>query len=196
LTAGGVTFTWTSTGGATIPTGIQLRYRIYRREETAVKDVVASELPGGEPGPARTQDSSFEWEKTYLYRITAVSIANRPGGDVQVEGDDSPELRVVAHDVFPPGVPSGVQAVYSGDGQKPFVDLIWAPVTDADLAGYNVYRHEEGGDATKVNSELIKSPSYRDSAVAQGKKYFYSVSSVDVRANESTRSEEASETVP
>ena len=86
--------------------------------------------------------------------------------------------------------------MYSGDGQKPFVDLIWAPATDADLAGYDVYRREEGGDAAKINAELIKSPSYRDSAVSPGKKYSYSVSSLDVRSNESARSEEASETVP
>ena len=196
LTAGGVAFSWTSAGGETIPASVQIKYRIYRREENTAKDVVAGELPGAEAGPPRALDSSFEWEKAYLYRITAVSIGNRPGGDAQVEGDDSPEVRVVAHDVFPPGVPSGVQAVYSGNGQKPFVDLIWAPATDADLAGYNVYRREEGGDAMKINSELIKSPSYRDSAVASGKKYFYSISSLDVRGNESARSEEVSETVP
>jgi len=73
---------------------------------------------------------------------------------------------------------------------------VWAPVTDADLAGYNVYRHEEGGQAVKINSELVKTPAFRDSNVAAGKKYFYSVSAVDLRGNESARSEEASESVP
>ena len=196
LASGGVNFVWTSAGGTAIPTGVQLRYRIYRREDSTAKDAVAIELPVGDAGPARAQDTNFEWEKTYLYRITAVSIGMRPGGDAQVEGDDSPEVRVVAHDVFPPSVPSGVQAVFSGDSQKPFIDLIWAPATDADLAGYNIYRHEEGGAATKINAELVKSPSYRDDVVASGRKYIYSISSQDVRGNESARSEEASETVP
>ena len=144
----------------------------------------------------RARDSSFEWEKTYSYRVTPVSIETRQAGEVQVEGEDSPAVRIVAHDVFPPAVPSGLQAVYSGEGQKSFVDLIWAPVTDADLAGYTVYRREKDGAPVKLSAELVKSPSYRDSAVESGKTYFYSVSATDVRGNESARSEEASENVP
>jgi len=195
LAASGVEFTWTNTE-TSAPPGIQHRYRIYRRDESSGKDAIASEVLIGEADLMRTQDSSFEWEKTYLYRITSVSILTRPGGEAQVEGDDSPTVRIVAHDTFPPAVPAGLQAVYSGEGQKPFVDLIWAPVTDADLAGYNVYRREAESAPAKLNSELVKSPSYRDGAVASGKTYYYSVSAVDVRGNESARSEEANETVP
>jgi hypothetical protein len=206
LTGDGVVLTWTSTGESHTP-GVQLRYRIYRRQESSGdqssgKDAIAGEvpIPTSEPGPVHFTDSSFEWEKTYLYRITAVSIVKRPdsnsNSEVQVEGDDTPPVRVIAHDVFPPSVPAGLQAAYSGEGQKPFIDLIWAPVTNADLAGYNVYRSDANGSAIKLNSELVKSLSYRDSAVAPGKTYTYSVSAVDVRGNESQRSEETSEPVP
>ena len=76
------------------------------------------------------------------------------------------------------------------------MDLIWSPDTDADLAGYNVYRREQGGEAAKLNSDLVKTPAYRDVTVQSGKTYFYSVSGIDVRGNESARSEETSETVP
>jgi len=89
-----------------------------------------------------------------------------------------------------------LQAVASGPGQKTFIDLVWAPVSDVDLDGYNVYRHEEGSAAVKVNTEPLKTPAYRDASVVSGKSYFYSVSAVDVRGNESARSEEASEAVP
>jgi hypothetical protein len=93
-----------------------------------------------------------------------------------------------------------LQAAYSGEGQKPFIDLIWAPVTNADLAGYSVYRAETNGAAVgqpvKLNSGLVQSPSYRDSAVTSGKTYSYSVSALDVRGNESQRSEATSESVP
>jgi hypothetical protein len=195
LTGSGAAFTWSASAESTLP-GVQHRYRIYRREEGTEKDTMASEVPADEIGPPHAQDSNFEWEKTYLYRITSVSIVTRPGGEVQVEGDDSPAVRIFAHDVFPPAVPSGLQAVYSGEGQKPFVDLIWAPVTDADLAGYNIYRHESDGSPVKLNVNLVSSPSYRDSALESGNTYRYSVSAVDVRGNESARSEEASETVP
>src|SRR5208337_1878736 len=200
LTGDGVVLTWTSTGESqNLPAnspGVQHRYRIYRRDESSGKDAIASEVPLGEPGPAHFTDSSFEWEKTYLYRITVVSVVKRPDSEVQVEGEDTPPVRVIAHDVFPPSVPAGLQAAYSGEGQKPFIDLIWAPVTNADLAGYNVYRSEANGSPVKLNSELVKSPSYRDFAVASGKTYTYSVSAVDVRGNESQRSEETSEPVP
>jgi fibronectin type 3 domain-containing protein len=115
---------------------------------------------------------------------------------IEVEGDDTPEVKVFTHDVFPPAVPAGLQAVFSGAGQTPFIDLIWAPVTDADLAGYIVYRHEEGGTALKLNSEPVKTPAFRDTQVVSEKTYFYSVSAIDVRGNESAASDEASEKVP
>jgi len=73
--------------------------------------------------------------------------------------------------------------------------LVWAPVTDVDLDGYNVYRRQEGS-AVKINAEPLKTPAYRDVSVASGKKYLYSVSAVDVRGNESAHSEEAGESVP
>jgi hypothetical protein len=200
LTDDGVALAWTSEGGSMNSPGVQHRYRIYRRDEGSGKDAIAGEVPIGEAGPAHFTDSGFEWERTYLYRITAVSIVKRPDSEVQVEGDDTAPVRVNAHDVFPPSVPAGLQAVYSGEGQKPFIDLIWAPVTNADLAGYNVYRSEGNGSAgeqmVKLNSDLVKSPSYRDRAVASGGTYTYSVSAVDLRGNESSRSEETSESVP
>ena len=70
------------------------------------------------------------------------------------------------------------------------------PVTAADLEGYNVYRHEAGGVPVKVNTEPIRMPAFRDVQVVSGKKYFYSVSAMDQRGNESAQSEEASESVP
>lgn len=159
------------------------------------KETVAGEIPVGPAGPAHFLDT-IDWEKTYSYRITAVSILKRPESEVQIEGDDSPTVHIFAHDVFPPAVPAGLQAVYSGEGQKPYIDLIWAPVPNADLAGYNIFRSEGKGAAVKLNSEPVKTPSYRDTAITGGKTYTYAVSAVDVRGNESAKSEEASESVP
>ena len=153
LTGDGVVLTWTSAGESqnsanspAIHRSTSLSNLSARRKLRQRRDCRRSPSPG-EPGPAHFTDSGFEWEKTYLYRITAVSIVKRPDSEVQVEGDDTPPVRVVAHDVFPPSVPAGLQAAYSGEGQKPFIDLIWAPVTNADLAGYNIYRSEANGAA-------------------------------------------------
>ena len=198
LTAQGVVLTWT---GAAPPADcsqpLQYVYRVYRHEEGAHEQILAGQVPAGAERSYTLTDSSFEWEKTYVYHAETVTVAardNKP--EMQVEGDDTPEVTVFTHDVFPPTVPSGLQAVSSGPGQKTFVDLVWAPVSDVDLDGYNVYRHEEGIPAVKVNDQLLKTPAYRDSSVASGKTYFYSVSAVDVRGNESAHSEETSESVP
>lgn len=192
----GVSLTWTALGETKDNSLLYHRYRIYRREESSGKDSIAGEIAAGDAGPMHFLDSGFEWEKTYFYRITVVTIVPQPKGEVQVEGDDSLAVSVVAHDVFPPAVPTGLQAVASGEGQKPFVDLIWAPVTNPDLAGYNVYRRDADGSPTKLNSDLVKSPAYRDRTAIPGKTYFYSASAVDVRGNESAPSQEASETLP
>ena len=194
LIADGAKLTWTGESETQQP-GVQHRYRIYRRDESTGKDTVAGEVPLAAAGPMQFLDS-MEWEKSYSYRVTAVSVLAKPGKEVQVEGDDSAPVNIVAHDVFPPAVPVGLEAVYSGEGQKPFIDLIWAPVTSADLAGYNIYRSEMGGAAVKLNSDLVKTPAYRDAAITTGIRYVYAVSAVDVRGNESAKSEEASETAP
>jgi hypothetical protein len=207
VTAEGILFTWTPLAPAA-DTSLPHQYRIYRRQEGNKGDVLAGEVPI-DPPANQFLDHGFEWGKTYYYRLTVateVSGGMHPcgtgaqGADCasvdHVEGDDTPIVKVFAEDVFPPGVPSGLQAVFSGVGQKPFVDLLWSPSTDSDLAGYNIYRHEEGGQASKLNPEPIKAPAYKDESVQPGKQYFYAVSAVDVRANESQRSDEASEQVP
>lgn len=140
--------------------------------------------------------------KTYEYHatvVTKIDQANNGAADndaAEIEGDDTPGVKVFVDDVFPPSVPGGLQAVFSGPGQVAFVDLIWAPNMDADLSGYNVYRREGGESPKKVNAELVKNPAYRDTSVQAGTTYVYSVSAVDIRGNESARSEEATESVP
>ncbi len=222
-TAQGVLISWQCPPTSGRRTGVKYLFRIYRRPESGagpsriaeIDATVCAAGPGGlvplsgqpsgaatsapeqEKNPSSFLDQTFEWENTYFYRGAVVSVVEAAGKPaIEVEGDDTPEVKVFAHDVFPPGVPSGLQAVFSGPGQQPFIDLIWAPVPDTDLDGYNVYRHEEGGVPVKLSSEPVKTPAFRDAQVVSGKTYFYSVSAVDLRGNESARSEETSESVP
>jgi hypothetical protein len=207
VTGQGVVLSWAVAPGGFAPTQastptrpvVSYLYRVYRRIEGGKANLVG-EVPVLSEMNLSLTDASIEWEQTYYYHVEAVTVVS---GDVaadhkkiEIEGDDSAEVKVFAHDVFPPAVPAELQAVFSGPGQSPAIDLVWAPVTDMDLAGYNVYRHEAGGAAVKVNGALVKTPAYRDANVATGKTYLYSVSAVDVRGNESARSEEAGETVP
>jgi hypothetical protein len=197
VTANGVLLSWTGNSRSTETPQLRHIYRVYRRESGARAETMIAEMPFGDLRTYLFLDHTFEWEKTYEYRATVVDLIHldeRP--EVQFEGDDTPLIQVLAHDIFPPAVPSGLQAAFSGAGQQPFIDLIWAPDTDADLAGYNIYRREAGAAEAKINSELVKTPAFRDMNVQPGQTYVYSVSAVDVRGNESAHSAEANESVP
>jgi hypothetical protein len=196
VTAQGVELTWTGVLLQPSANSIRYGYRVYRRDEGGQRTLVGDVNAGVETKLSLT-DQNFEWEQSYYYHAeTFTAVAQAGTTDISIDGDDTTEIKVFAHDVFPPGVPSGLQAVFSGPGQERFIDLIWTPVGDADLDGYNVYRHEQGGAAVKLNSELVKTPAYRDLKVEAGKNYFYSVSAVDQRGNESARSEASGERVP
>ena len=184
---------------------LKYRYRVYRRDTATHHDEIAGDVPVASQTSPELMDTGFEWERTYEYRVNVVTIVQQ--ADVQqanaqqtiaqlVEGDDTQAIRVFAHDVFPPATPVGVQAVFSGPGQKPFIDLVWTANTERDLAGYNVYRHESGSDDVKLNLEPVKAPAFRDSEISAGHEYFYSVTAVDARGNESAKSEEAHESLP
>ncbi len=196
VTPEGIVLTWTGMLHEHEVPELRHVFRIYRRAAQTAGIVVGEVQLSTDPH-ARFLDTGFEWEATYHYRVVVVTLVGASGSaPVQVEGDPSAEVTVVAHDVFPPAAPEGLQAVASGVGQAPFIDLTWAPNSEADLAGYNVYRHEAGQPPVKINTELVKTPAYRDRAVAAGHKYVYAVSAVDLRGNESARSAEASESVP
>jgi len=158
------------------------------------------ELPSGEPASVELRDENFEWEKTYAYRVVVVGSAKLPNGStVAFDGATTAPIEIIVHDIFPPAVPTQVQAVFSGQlaGQQVAIDLTWNPVMDRDLAGYFVYRRSQTeSSATKLNQQPLTAPAYSDKSVQPGNAYFYSVSAVDERGNESKRSEEASEQVP
>jgi fibronectin type 3 domain-containing protein len=176
--------------------GAEYAYRIMRRlAGSNQQPVLVKQVDAGNQA-IRVIDTGIEWEKQYQYWVTPVTFWHK--GDQQkgeVEGDDSPAVTILAHDTFPPAVPSGLQAVFT-QGQPPSIDLTWNPNSDSDLAGYNVYRRTDTTQAVKINSDLVKTPAFRDTSVQPGTKYFYSVSAVDLRNNESARSPETSEAVP
>jgi hypothetical protein len=173
----------------------QYAYKVMRRLLGANEAVLVKQLDAANQGMSFV-DTGIEWEKTYQYWITPITLwqsGNRKG---EIEGDDSPTVDVLAHDSFPPAAPAGLQAVYSAMPQNSFIDLTWTANTEPDLAGYNVYRHSGNGLAVKINSEPVKTPRFPDPNIQSGMRYFYSVTAVDLRGNESGKSDETSETVP
>jgi hypothetical protein len=183
---------------------VQQALELRRKEKGTPQEspVARRDLPAGDAGNVELRDETFVWEKTYEYRVVVVASATVPNGStVTFNAASSAPFEVFTHDVFPPAVPSGLEAVYSGQiaGQPSSIDLTWSPDSDRDLAGYFIYRRrqdEPASAAVKLNAQPVAAPAYRDASIQPGTTYVYSVSAVDERGNESQRSEEASEEVP
>jgi hypothetical protein len=216
LDAQGPRLQWDNASSFTPESGVSCLLRIYRRgghasatgHASAQSKPSAGSRPPAPPefaliaeqpcqaGPGEARDTSYEWEQAYDYKAATVTVIAAPGRTtVEVEGDDSAQVHLVTHDVFPPAVPSGLQAVFSSVGQKPFIDLSWAPNTESDLDGYIVYRRTGSAPFAAV-SGVLKSPAWRDADVHPGQQYFYAVAAVDVRGNQSAPSAPSAETVP
>ena len=181
---------------------LKFDYRIYRREKGSSKRVAVPYLRA----VVHTQegerwsgiDAGIEWEKTYLYSVTPVTRVYSQEGHLiaEIEGDDSAPLEITTHDVFAPTVPERLLAVVNRNPEKRSVDILWAPNMDKDISGYNVYRREENGQSAHINFVPFTMVSFQDVNVLTAHKYFYCISAVDMRGNESARSLETSVAFP
>jgi len=168
-------------------------YRVYRGEidphAPTSKDLSATHWisPLALLGPATTNsygDAQFEFGKTYVYVVRTVI----PADGNEIESDNSEPRTVSALDTFPPAAPQGlVAAVLPGATPSAFVvDLSWSINLETDLAGYRVYRSEqEGARGQLLTPDLLPVPAVRDSSVALGHHYWYTVTAVDRAGNES-----------
>jgi hypothetical protein len=143
-------------------------------------------------------DTSLEWGKTYTYWITPIARVYSPEGRLlaEMEAEESAPLEVNVQNVFPPAVPERLLALVGHSSGKRFVDLVWAPNVDRDLAGYNVYRREAGAEMTRIHRGPISLLSFQDADVASGHTYFYCLSAVGANGNESPKSNEVTVIIP
>ena len=156
---------------------------------------------GGQAGRAldRAIDKEIHFGEAYEYRAQRVARVMVDGEALELAGPLSDPVRVEAIDVFPPAVPTGLAAVASAADATSgtSIDLSWQPVTDADLAGYAVYRREAGGGWQRVSpAQPVVGPAFHDSDLQAGHTYSYAVSAIDQGGHESARSAEAQEAVP
>ncbi len=116
VTPEGIVLTWSCVEPTKALPDITYRYRIYRRSVEKKTDLRLGDV---DCPPPRFEDHTFEWQKAYEYRIAVLTLLGEEK-PVVVEGDDSPVQKVFANDIYPPEVPSGLQAVFSGPGQATF----------------------------------------------------------------------------
>ncbi len=144
-------------------------------------------------------DTNIRFGQTYEYRVQRVARVSVDGQTLELAGESSAPVRVEAVDIFPPAVPTGLAAVATaaGAGTEAAIDLSWQPDTEADLAGYAVYRREgEAGWQRISPAQPVIGPAFHDTQVEPGHTYRYAVSAIDQGGHESARSVEAQETVP
>jgi hypothetical protein len=101
-----------------------------------------------------------------------------------VEGGSSPETCILVKDVGAPAAPTGVAAVLRAEG----IELSWSPSTEADLAGYRVYRGAPGAVPERVAELSPAEPRFVDAKPPAGGILVYSVTAFDSAGNESPRS--------
>lgn len=157
-------------------------YRVYRSGNGAQGPFD----PRGETSEISYLDSDFEFGQDYFYKVRAIF---KEAGHA-AESDDSSVAAINPRDIFPPAVPSNLSAIYADRA----VNLVWTANTEFDLAGYNVYRRESGGEWRRLNKDLLPTPTFRDTTVVAGRDVFYRVTAVDRANNESPPSQEAAET--
>jgi len=150
-------------------------------------------LVGDTPAPP-FRDAHFEFGRDYLYSVRSVVIYPKQ----TLESADSNLLRVTPKDTFPPAAPQGVQSAYvPADGETPaHVELSWSINGEPDLAGYSVYRSEEGTSPVRLNPDSLLSPAFRDMSALSGHTYRYIVTAVDQAGNESPPSSAVLAQVP
>lgn len=179
-------------------------YEVYRAEDgngDAKKNARPERILSVAPAES-LHDSNFEWEQHYTYTLRVVNTATDAAGQkVSFESGAPLSVSVYTKDVFPPTAPTALAAVYSAEGSTPGIDLSWNASPQNDLLGYNVYRAETTdaggfGAAVKLNGESVKAPAFRDTNIRSGAGYQYQVTAVDLRGNESARSQPVTETVP
>lgn len=208
VTEASVNLTWiaptqTSAGD---PLSAMSGYRIYRGEidpkapTPTTKDLLTTHWisPLTLLGPSTSttySDAQFEFGKTYVYVVRSVILA---AGN-EIESDNSEPITITPLDTFPPAAPQDlVAAVLPGAAPSAFVvDLSWSINVESDVAGYRVYRSEQETERGQlITADLVPVPAFRDSSIAPGHRYWYTVTAVDRAGNESAPSSPVAVDIP
>ena len=205
LTEKALVLDWSASQPSKTNAGAAPEFHIYRAEvnpadaAAAVSNPSEAKLVAPAGLVAQTmgtqyRDARVQYGHTYFYSVRAAVQF----GTETVESADSLPAVLTAKDIFPPATPQGLEgvAVPAQNGGPATIELTWLINTEADLAGYNVYRSEqEDLPARKLNTEVLSAPTFHDMSVVPGT-YFYRVGALDTSGNESALSPAVEVQVP
>jgi hypothetical protein len=191
---------------AMLPPGASARvYRVFRGVSEAGQENLPREISqlklktplelAGSSNATEFRDVHFEFGMDYVYTVRS---AAQFGADF-VESADSAPAGVTPREIFPPAAPTNLElTVMPATPQAAaYVELSWEISTEADLAGYFVYRSDAADSpGERISTEILPSPTFRDISVLAGRRYYYRVSAVDRAGNESPKSSAAEADIP
>jgi hypothetical protein len=119
---------------------------------------------------------------TYIYYVSTIMSP-------LVESAPSAEISIAITDIYPPDIPANLVSFRASD----HMFLTWKDVNDEDLSHYRLYRRSEQQDEFTLAADNITTNHYKDKNIEPGNTYFYVVTALDKKGNESRYSNEVSE---
>jgi len=120
----------------------------------------------------------------YFFNIGSVDRANN-----QTESDVQSFTTLATADVTPPAVPTDLSRTIGSE----LTILSWTANTEADLAGYSIYRRTGDGEFAPIATRVAET-TYTDPGLTNGTTYEYQITAVDREDNESDPSASVSVT--
>jgi hypothetical protein len=156
----------------------ELSYNVYRWENAMYPLFPRNPAP---LAASQFTDEGLQNGKTYKYEVRAVKMEET----TPFEGE-SAVISATPRKTTPPEPPAAPHLEKKDGG----VLLSWAPNTESDLAGYNVYRLV-AGKTEKINTATLREPRFLDENPGAELRYVsYYVTAVDQSGNESGPSRE------
>jgi len=120
------------------------------------------------------EDKNTGYDGKYQYYLTSV-ISN------DIRSNPSTIHSVQVTDSFPPDIPKNLVCLKA----PKHLLLSWLRVKDEDLSHYRIYRKIDEKDEFKLIADNITNNRYQDKNLRKRTRYFYTVTAVDSKGNES-----------
>jgi hypothetical protein len=142
-------------------------------------------------------DASAVLGVPYQYRAARRETVKLGGRTLELRSELSEPASITLQAAYAPAAPTGLVAAAFGNASSPgvaatfAVDLVWQPVDDADVAGYNVYRERVDasgavqGSRERLTASPAREPGFHDATAKASERYRYSVTALDTHGNES-----------